>query len=74
MLWWGLNNENIFVVYESLKLNVKARARVTTKCGGRGWVGSLGVDKYFVVWYTRTLHLSNYTATMLCITDYLDDA
>ena len=74
MLVWGLNNENIFVVYESPKLNVKARARVTTKCGGRGWVGALGGDNCFVVWYTRALHLSNCAATMLCITDYLDDA
>ena len=57
------------MVYESLKLNEKARARVTTKCGGRGWVGSLGVDKYLVMWYTRALHPSNYTATMLCNAD-----
>ena len=66
---WGLNNENIFVVYESLKLNVKARARVTTNCGGWGCVGLPGVDKYLVMWYTRALHLSNCAATMLCNAD-----
>jgi len=65
----GSGKRKYFVVYESLKLNVKARGWATTKCGGWGWVGSLGVDKYFVAWYTRALHLSNCASSMLCITD-----